>query len=52
MVQIDDIMENLKDTDNLDETIFINALARISGKSVHDAKLMYDKLIKNNVIQY
>ena len=38
----------LSHTDNLDETIFINALARISGKSVHDAKLMYDKLIKNN----
>ena len=27
----------LSHTDNLDETIFINALARISGKSVHDA---------------
>lgn len=38
----------LSHTDNLDETIFINALARISGKSHDDAKLMYDKLIKND----
>lgn len=35
-------------TDNLDETIFINAIARISGKTIDEAKKMYDKLIKDD----
>ena len=35
-------------TNNLDETIFINAIARISGKTIDEAKKMYDKLIKDD----
>lgn len=35
-------------TSNLDETIFINALSRITGKTTTESKLIYDKLIKND----
>lgn len=35
-------------TNNLDETIFINAISRITGKTTDEAQRLYDKLIKDN----
>lgn len=35
-------------TNNLDETIFINAISRITSKSAKESKEIFDKLIKND----
>ncbi len=53
-LQIDNKYELLKEpillscTDNIDKTLFVNMIARISGKSVVEAENIYESFIKGN----